>query len=57
MQNNKIALISLIGKGNTIDNKKGYRRADYIFSGTQDTYSTSFFGSALFKDLLKGAMK
>lgn len=53
MKNNKITLISLIGKGRTIGDTKGYDKADYFFSETKDIYSTSFFGSALFKDLLK----
>lgn len=48
----KMALISLIGKGNLLKDSKGYIGTKYYFNETQETIHTSFFGSALYKVLI-----
>jgi len=51
-ENNRVVLISLIGKGKRVDNK-GYRKIDYYFDETGEAIHTSFFGSALYRTLKK----
>ena len=55
MSNDKAIFISLIGKGRGrgIEGNKGYEKAYYFFDEINDTIYTSFFGSALYKVLLK----
>lgn len=53
MSNNLTTLISLIGKGKTDEETKGYIRTKYYYDETKDTIYTSFFGSALYKILKK----
>lgn len=53
MSDNLTTLISLIGKGKTVEGTKGYIKTKYYYDETKDTIYTSFFGSALYKILKK----